>query len=59
MNNAFITAVYNPPGADRNQALDELHALIDRTETSRPEAAFIVARDFKNAKLKKSPAEIL
>ncbi|XP_053271643.1 uncharacterized protein LOC128429835 isoform X2 [Pleuronectes platessa] len=47
-----ITAVYIPPSADTNQALDELHAVIDRTETSRPEAAFIVAGDLNNAKMR-------
>lgn len=49
----IISAVYIPPHADTNQALDELLAVIDRTETSRPEAAFIVAGDFNNAKLRK------
>ncbi|XP_034446020.1 uncharacterized protein LOC117764401 isoform X1 [Hippoglossus hippoglossus] len=37
----------------RHQALDEPHAVINRTETSRPEAAFIVAGDFNNAKMRK------
>ena len=36
-----------------NQALGELHAVIDRTKTSRPEAALIVADDFNNAKMRK------
>ncbi|XP_053290725.1 uncharacterized protein LOC128450974 isoform X2 [Pleuronectes platessa] len=48
-----ITAVYIRPHAHTNQALDELHAMIDRTERSRPEAAFIVAGDFNNAKMRK------
>ena len=48
-----ITAVYILPHADTNQALEELHAVIDRTETSQQEAAFIVAGDFNNAKLRK------
>ncbi|KAI3353045.1 hypothetical protein L3Q82_019239 [Scortum barcoo] len=38
-----MTAVYLPPHADNNKAMDELFGVIDRTETSRPEAAFIVA----------------
>ncbi|KAI3358270.1 hypothetical protein L3Q82_003267 [Scortum barcoo] len=32
-----------------NKAMDELFGVIDRTETSRPEAAFIVAGDFNNS----------
>ncbi len=48
-----LTAVYIPPHTDTNQALDELYGVIDRTETSRPEAAFIVAVDFNNANLRK------
>ncbi|XP_062243353.1 uncharacterized protein LOC133953442 [Platichthys flesus] len=49
----ILIAVYIPSSADTNQALDELHAVIDRTETSRPEAVFIVAGDFNNAKMRK------
>ena len=48
-----LTAVYVPAHADNNTALEELYGVIDRTETSRPEAAFIVAGDFNNAKLRK------
>ena len=48
-----ITGVYIPPHADSTQALDELYGIIDRTETSRPEAAFIVAGDFNNTNLRK------
>ncbi|KAI3373379.1 hypothetical protein L3Q82_021927, partial [Scortum barcoo] len=33
--------------------MDELFGVIDRTETSRPEAAFIVAGDFNSANLRK------
>ncbi|KAI3368019.1 hypothetical protein L3Q82_026845 [Scortum barcoo] len=33
-----MTAVYVPPHADNNKAMDELFGVIDRTETSRPEA---------------------
>ncbi|KAI3374471.1 hypothetical protein L3Q82_006293 [Scortum barcoo] len=47
-----MTAVYVPPHAD-NKAIDELFGVIDRTETSRPEAAFIVAGDFNSANLRK------
>ncbi|KAI3362648.1 hypothetical protein L3Q82_001632 [Scortum barcoo] len=42
-----------PPHADTNKAMDELFGVIDRTETSRPEAAFIVAGDFNSANLRK------
>ncbi|KAI3370378.1 hypothetical protein L3Q82_024466, partial [Scortum barcoo] len=45
--------VYVPPHADTNKAMDELFGVIDRTETSRPEAAFIVAGDFNSANLRK------
>ncbi len=38
-----LTAVYIPPHTDTNQALNELYGVIDRTETSQPETAFIVA----------------
>ncbi|KAI3364730.1 hypothetical protein L3Q82_000886 [Scortum barcoo] len=48
-----MTAVYVPPHADNNKAMDELYGVIDRTETSRPEAAFIVAGDFNSANLRK------
>ena len=48
-----VTAVYIPPHANTNQALDKLHAVINRTESSRPKAAFIVASDFNNAKMRK------
>ncbi|KAI3374566.1 hypothetical protein L3Q82_021132 [Scortum barcoo] len=48
-----MTAVYVPPHADTNKAMDELYGVIDRTETSRPEAAFIVAGDFNSANLRK------
>ncbi|KAI3375303.1 hypothetical protein L3Q82_021087 [Scortum barcoo] len=48
-----MTAVYVPPHADNNKAMDELFGVIDRTETSRPEAAFIVAGDFNSANLRK------
>ncbi|KAI3363482.1 hypothetical protein L3Q82_012093 [Scortum barcoo] len=37
-----MTAVYVPPHADNNKAMDELYGVIDRTETSRPEAALPV-----------------
>ncbi len=36
-----------------NQALDELYGIINRTETSWPEAAFIVAGNFNKANLRK------
>ena len=39
----------------RRQTLDELHVVINRTETSRPEAAGMVADDFNNAKMRKVP----
>ncbi|KAI3363529.1 hypothetical protein L3Q82_012135 [Scortum barcoo] len=48
-----MTAVYVPPHADNNKAMDELFGVINRTETSRPEAAFIVAGDFNSANLRK------
>jgi len=48
-----LTAVYIPPHADNNTALDELYGVINRTETSRPEAAFIVAGDFNTSNTKK------
>ncbi|KAI3358299.1 hypothetical protein L3Q82_014676, partial [Scortum barcoo] len=48
-----MTAVYVPPHADNNKAMDELYGVIDRTETSRPEAAFIVAGDFNSGHLRK------
>ena len=48
-----LNAVYVPPHADNNTALEELYGVIDRTETSRPEAAFIVAGDFNTANMKK------
>ncbi|KAI3373371.1 hypothetical protein L3Q82_006667 [Scortum barcoo] len=41
------------PHADNNKAMDELFGVIDRTETSRPEAAFIVAGDFNSTNLRK------
>ncbi|KAK5893857.1 hypothetical protein CgunFtcFv8_006691 [Champsocephalus gunnari] len=50
---SVITAVYIPPLADNNTALDQLFGIINKTETSRPEAAFIVARDFNTANMKK------
>ena len=50
-----ITAVYVPPQplADNNTALDQLFGIIDKTETSRPDAAFVVAGDFNTANMKK------
>lgn len=48
-----LTAVYVAPLANTNRAPDKLYGVIDRTETSRPEAAFIVAGDFNNVKLRK------
>ena len=48
-----LTAVYVPAHADNNTALEELYGVIERTETSRPEAAFIVAGDFNSANMKK------
>ncbi|KAI3363561.1 hypothetical protein L3Q82_012170 [Scortum barcoo] len=53
-----MTAVYVPPHADNNKAMDELFGVINRTETSRPEAAFIVAGDFNSCQPEESPAEI-
>ena len=47
-----LTAVYIPSDADNNQALGKLYGLIDRTETSRPKAAFIVAGNFNKANLR-------
>ncbi len=44
-----ITPVYIPPYANTNRALDDLYGVINMTETSWPEAAFIVAGDFNNA----------
>ena len=50
-----ITAVYVPPQplADNNTALDQLFGIIDKTETSRPDVAFVVAGDFNTANMKK------
>ena len=48
-----ITAVYIPPHTDNNTTLDQLFGLVDRTETSRPEAGFIVAGDFNTANMNK------
>ncbi|KAI3377239.1 hypothetical protein L3Q82_009151 [Scortum barcoo] len=49
-----MTAVYVPPDTrHNNKAMDELFGVIDRTKTSRPEAAFIVAGDFNSANLRK------
>ena len=48
-----LTAVYIPPHANNKTALDELYGVINRTETSRPEAAFIMAGDFNTANMKK------
>ncbi|CDQ59754.1 unnamed protein product [Oncorhynchus mykiss] len=41
-----------PPQADTSMALNELHWTLCKLETTYPEAAFIVAGDFNNAKLK-------
>ncbi|KAI3376831.1 hypothetical protein L3Q82_000406 [Scortum barcoo] len=49
----IMTAVYVPPHADTNKAMDKLYGVINRTETSWLEAAFIVLRDFNNANLSK------
>ena len=50
-----ITAVYVPPLSDAANitALDLLFGVIDKTETSRPGAAFVVAGDFNTANMKK------
>ncbi|KAI3371850.1 hypothetical protein L3Q82_006682 [Scortum barcoo] len=47
-----MPAVYVPPDVDTNKAMDKLYGLIDSTETSRLEAAFILAEDFNNASLR-------
>ncbi|KAI3354592.1 hypothetical protein L3Q82_019091 [Scortum barcoo] len=47
----MTAAVYVPPHADTNKAMDDLYGVIDRTETSRPEAAFIVGGDFNLRKV--------
>ncbi len=47
-----LTVMYIPPHASTNQALNKLYGVIDRTETSRLEAAFIVGGDFNNANLR-------
>jgi hypothetical protein len=39
--------MYIPPQADTTMALKELHWTLCKLETTYPEAAFIVAGDFK------------
>ena len=53
LTSVVITAVYIPPLADNNTELDQLFEIIDKTETSRPEATFVVAGDFNTANVKK------
>ena len=48
-----FTAVYITLHADTARALDDLFGVIDKHETSQPEAAFIVAGDFNKANLRK------
>lgn len=48
----IVTAVYIAPLTNTNKALNQLNGVIDRTDTSRQEDAFIVAGDFTNAKLR-------
>ena len=49
-----VTAVYIPPQADTTTALKELHWTLCKLETIYPEAAFIVAGDFKKANMRKT-----
>lgn len=46
-----LTVVYAPPLFNASQALDKLYGVVKRNETSLPEAAFIVARDFNGTNL--------
>ncbi len=45
----IITAIYNPPQANTDQALKELYGNISEQETTYPDAAFIVTGDFNKA----------
>uniref|UniRef100_A0A8C7RMN2 trypsin n=1 Tax=Oncorhynchus mykiss TaxID=8022 RepID=A0A8C7RMN2_ONCMY len=48
----IVTAVFIPPQADTKTALKELHWTLCKLETIYPEAAFIVAGDFKTVNLR-------
>uniref|UniRef100_A0A8C8M9L2 Peptidase S1 domain-containing protein n=1 Tax=Oncorhynchus tshawytscha TaxID=74940 RepID=A0A8C8M9L2_ONCTS len=48
----IVTAVFIPPQADTKTTLKELHWTLCKLETIYPEAAFIVAGDFKTVNLR-------
>jgi len=49
---AFITAVYVPPSADKQVAMNKLYDNISRQQIAHPDALYIFAGDFNKACLK-------